>query len=140
MNALTYIWKKILVPACVIFTAVAFAVTAAAAAGGIVEYALSPSALGCILFFSVVISALNRVLFIQPLNFFLRLLIHYIGFVAAFFLTFFVILSGSSNARGGLLIIALLSILHFIADAVALIIRHSRIKKADSEKEYQRKF
>ena len=132
-------YQMILAPACCFFALIVFAVTLIGVSINSGR-ALSPRALIGFFVFSLLLAVLNRIFFVRSLPTGLKLLIHYVGFAAGFFISFFLIAFGISNAVGGLYVILILTVVYFIAAGIVFAVRAARRKNGEEKEKYEKQF
>lgn len=128
----------ILMPACLIFTVITLALTGIATT--ITNFAPQFEALIALFIYSVVLAALNRILYLRSLHIGLRLVLHCTGIVASFLAIFLLVLSDSSHTRGALIISAVIAVLYFIIAAIVLAVKHALKRNENEKKEYKKMF
>lgn len=128
----------ILTPACIIFTVITLALTGLATT--LTSFAPQFEALVALFIYSVVLAALNRILYIRSLHIALRLVLHCAGVLASFLVIFLLVLSDASHTRGALIISAVIAVLYFIVAAIVLAIKHALKRNENEKKEYKKMF
>ena len=125
-------------PACLFFTVITLALTGLATT--LTNFAPQFEALIALFIYSVVLAALNRILYFRSLHIGLRLVLHCTGIVASFLAIFLLVLSDSSHTRGALIISAVIAILYFIVAAIVLTVKHALGRNENEKKEYKKMF
>ena len=138
METIKYIYKKILLPCCLIFTVLTVIFTAVQVSGGD-EYTSNGFTLGAIgqlFLFSLLMSGADKLFEIKNISLVLRFLMHYIALCLAFIITF--IWLGGRKFSAKLMILA--AVIYIIALGITLIVRAIRRSKENTEKEYNKQF
>ena len=135
--------KSIFSNTCIIFSLTVLLVLGAWAAISSQKVAstslLFSQALG-VFAFSFLLSCINKILKIRALKFFVRVLIHFAGFMLIFYLFFIRISNYAENSSGTFLIMLLVGIIYAVIAAVALIVRHLSAKKKQDNEKYESQF
>lgn len=138
---------RVLMPACLIFTAITLVFTGIVTFLGDMALTASmqlpgPTFSSLVGFFaySLLISAINQIFYVKSLGFGLKLLLHYIGFIGSFLVIFLLILSDGSRTVGALILAAALTVFYLIGAAVAVAIRHVKKNAEDEKKTYKNMF
>lgn len=139
--------KKIISDACVYYTAAEFAVLLIAAgfsemspeAGGGVGMFLSLGASALIFLACLIMSALNLV-FRLDLSLALRILIHFIGSLAAYAVVFIIIPGVWNDFTAIFVRLSVFAVLYVIIALIALLVRSVIINRRADELEYESQF
>lgn len=139
--------KKIISDACVYYTAAEFAVLLIAAgfsemspeAGGGVGMFLSLGASALIFLACLIMSALNLV-FRLDLSLALRILIHFIGSLAAYAVVFIIIPGVWNDFTAIFVRLSVFAVLYVIIALIALLVRSIIINRRADELEYESQF
>lgn len=141
MKKISYFLNKILYPACLYFTIIVFILGSVTTS--ITEYdvpILNMFGVSLAMLFCFGFSCINRLLFIDSFKVITRVILHFVGFISVFALTFIVIGGFTPTTTTAFVLLAAVSIVYIVIASIALIIR-AIIKKNKTEKsDYKRQF
>ena len=138
-SILKRIVKNIIYPAAVIYLILTFLcslLTELSKVSGIPV--LSLSGIATILFFSICVSASNRLFFIDKFSVFGRTALHFVCFIASVIAV--MLFTGYIKSGGAFMVVILISAVYILIAAIALIIYGIRHKKTNEEKKYKSMF
>ncbi len=142
MNKIKKVFYYWIFPASFCSLLAAFAMAAIAQAGKVTETTpvLTLSGLSLISAFCFLITLATCIFRVKKLSFLLKLLIHFIGCIVSFALTFLVVGGYYKNGKGAFYILMLAVIIYFIIMAICLAVR-AIIRATDKDDEkYESQF
>lgn len=140
LNPLQKVLYYFIYPACMYFSISIFAVSIVANDTSNSAWAPTISAMLWFWIFSLVMAVLGNIFRTDKINMLFKVMLHYIGTIAAFLLIFIVAVSNYDNAAGAMIISVVLTIVYFFITSVVLLIRYM-IKRAENKSErYKKQF
>lgn len=140
LNPLQKVLYYFIYPACMYFSISIFAVSIVANDTSNSAWAPTISAMLWFWIFSLVMAALGNIFRTDKINMLFKVMLHYIGTIAAFILIFIVAVSNYDNAAGAMIISVVLTVVYFFITSVVLLIRYA-IKRAENKSErYKKQF
>ena len=144
MKRVSVAYKKVLLPACLIFTLIcfAFSILLGSSEKNADIMTINTSNLTQIFLFSVILSAGNLVFGCKKLKFALALLLHFIITIADVSIVFFLIGGHFTTMSNCIAVLIVFAVVYVIIAVFSIILRKlfSRSVTKDSEKEYTRRF
>ncbi len=143
MKYITLAYKKVILPACLVFTVICFTFSLIFASDG--ENAqlmmINTSNLAQILLFSVIFSSANLLFGVGRLKFPLALLLHYLSTVTDILTVFFIFGGHYSSVSNTLAVMLVFSVIYFVFAFVAMLTKKVFSKKdTEIKSEYKRRF
>jgi len=142
MKKISWFLNKILYPTCLYFTVIVFilgAVTMSLTETFDIPI-LNMSGISLAMLFCFGFACINRILYIDSFKIAVRLLLHFVGFLSVFALTFFVIGGFSPSVGTVFIVLGAVAIVYLIVAAIALIIRALTHKNKIEKSDYKRQF
>lgn len=140
LNPLQKVLYYFIYPACMYFSISMFAVSIVANDTSNSAWAPTISAMLWFWIFSLVMAVLGNIFRTDKINMLFKVMLHYIGTIAAFLLIFIVAVSNYDNAAGAMIISVVLTVVYFFITSVVLLIRYA-IKRAENKSErYKKQF
>ncbi len=140
MDNLRFFFRKVLLPACLIFTVLCFVFSAILQASG-TEMKLPTINLGnlCQIFaFSLIFSASGLLFTSKKIKYALALPLHFLCFLANLSVVFFLVGKHFDTPRSAFLVLAVFALVYIIIAAIASAVRHIVLSGRNEKKSYKR--
>ncbi len=137
MNTVKQIVRRVVFPACMIYTLISLVFSAIASTGN-PNFAPTFSSLGLFLAFSVLIALCNMILRIQKWNLLLRLFLHYGSVMISIYLLLF-FASGQTGNTGAMMILGVLfTVIYLLFAVIYATVRRATAK--EKPEKYKKQF